>query len=136
MYFILFLLFIHSYYTMPRYTGFDISSIKNVKYVQQVSKGKNVYFDGDDRNLLLVIRNFSGISPYEFQRTKDNPYSRKKLLFYDNMANYHKVDAESDIKKGELFITTNRNISKKKFRLQKSNIYIGDTLYYLYRKNN
>lgn len=121
---------------MPRYTGFDISSIKNVKYVQQVSKGKNVYFDGDDRNLLLVIRNFSGISPYEFQRTKDNPYSRKKLLFYDNMANYHKVDAESDIKKGELFITTNRNISKKKFRLQKSNIYIGDTLYYLYRKNN
>ncbi len=136
MYFILFLLFIHSYYTMPRYTGFDISSIKNVKYVQQASEGKNVYFDGDDRNLLLVIRNFSGISPYEFQRTKDNPYSRKKLLFYDNMANYHKVDAGSDIRKGELFLTTNRNMSKKEFRLQKSNIYIGDTLYYLYRKNN
>ncbi len=135
-YLLFFLLFSHAYFTMPRYTGFDISSIKNVKYIRKVSEGSNVYFDGNDRNLLLVIRDFSGISPYEFQRTKDNPYSRKRLLFYNNMANYHKVNTESNIRKGELFLTTNRNISKKEFKLQKSNIYIGDTLYCLYRRIN
>lgn len=133
LYLLIFLLFYHTYFITPRYTGFNMESIRNVKDIQIITKGHEVYFNGDDKNLLLVIRDFSNISPYEFQRTKDSPYSHKNLLFYNHLANYHRATTDKQIKEGNYLLTTNKEVNHIKTHLVKQNMIIGDTKYYLFR---
>lgn len=127
------LLFANAYFTTSRFTGFNVNSIKNIQYLQKVYGKKNIYFYGEDKPPLVEIRNFSLISPYEFQRTKDNPYSKKELFFEDNIANYHRVDDLSDLKKGDLLLTTKKQ-PKQSFKMVKANIILGDSSYCLYRR--
>lgn len=131
-YLLFFLCFVHAYFTVPRYTGFDIDSIKNVEYIQKVSHRKKVYFDADDKNLLLIVRDFSGISPYTFQRTKDNPYSQKKLAFYNDMANYQRVTQNTELRKSDYLLINSTKNNNHRMKLVKKNIILGNTKYNLF----
>lgn len=130
LYLIYFMLFINAYFSVSRYTGFDTESIRNVKNIDKYSHNHNVYFESNDKNLLLVVRDFSQISPYEFQKTKDNPYSRSELLFYDNLSRYHRLTEKATLKKGDYLLTTDKKDNH--FKMVERNMTIGNTNYYLY----
>ena len=125
-------LFASTYFNTPRYTGFEMSTIDNVKYLDHL-KGK-IYFQTSDANFLLNCRDFSNKSPYYFQRTKDHPFSSRYLTANDKFGKYHRLTSEKKLYPGN-YLLSNNYIQQSGFTVVKTQITIGDTNYTLYKKN-
>ena len=77
------LFFFYRYFNGDRVTGMEINSIKNLSEFNTRDYSK-VYFVTDQSGFLLMLRFAKPVSPYEFQETKDEPFSQTKLDTDDN----------------------------------------------------
>ena len=125
-------LFAGAYFNTPRDTGFEISTIKSVNYLDHL-KGK-IYFQTSDANFLLNCRDFGSKSPYYFQRTKDHPFSSRYLTANDKFGKYHRLTSEKKLRQGN-YLLSNNNIQRADLAVVKTQIIIGNINYILYRKN-
>lgn len=120
--------FANTYYKLPRYTGFEISSIQSVKYMEERTDDSKVYFDTPDKNFLLIVRDFSNKSPYLFQKTKDHPYSTKYLMAYEKYDRYKKLSEKEKLTSGNYLVTNQMNFSKEYKRVGKP-FFLGNIQY-------
>lgn len=89
-------------YSWENNSGSVLKSLKAFNF-------KKVYYISDDPNFVIMVRDFLPISPYEYQKTKDNPYSTKILMSYTNYANFEPLVLGSNLqKKSMLFIEDNK----------------------------
>lgn len=95
--------FVGAYFYYPRYTGWDVSAMETIKELKPL-RYKHVYFTSSDPNFLYGVRTAVPVSPYEFQKTKDNPYSKTKLLTLNNYANFTRLENNTTVTKDSLLI--------------------------------
>ncbi|MFT9005681.1 MAG: hypothetical protein ABF991_13395 [Liquorilactobacillus hordei] len=88
--------FVEQYFNNSRYTGWETSAISEVKKLDLLSY-KRVFFASDDPNFVYEMRFILPVSPYEFQKTKDNPYSKKDLATKNKYANFVALPPDSKI---------------------------------------
>ena len=73
-YIIFFAWFTKLYFTLDRYTGFNSDAKIQLEQLK-TSNYERVYFASDDSEFIWLIRWGLPVSPYEFQKTKDYPFS-------------------------------------------------------------
>lgn len=93
------------YFSTDRFTGWETSAVSVLQSLH-TDQYKKVYFDSDNGDFLYFIRFCLPVSPYEYQETRDNPYSKTELGTSDHYANFERV-GDSAIEKGSLFIVEN-----------------------------
>ena len=97
--------FSYQYFSPGRYTGWETSAISALQVLESDHYDK-VYFDSDNGDFLYFIRFCLPVSPYEYQKTRDNPYSKTHLGTQNHYANFERI-GEMTIKKNSLFIVEN-----------------------------
>lgn len=99
------------YFTLERYTGWDIGAIDKIVSLN-TSKYNKVYFASDDGAFLYVARVAAPISPNEFQKTKDDPYSKVNLGMDNKYSNFERLTPDSKISNNSLIILPREKVSE------------------------
>ena len=76
------------------------------------SKYNKVYFASDDGAFLYVARVAAPVSPNEFQKTKDNPYSKVNLGMDNKYSNFERLTPDSKISNNSLIILPREKVSE------------------------
>lgn len=95
--------FSYEYFYLNRFTGWETSAVPVVQSLD-TKKYDRVYFDSDNGDFLYFIRFCLPISPYEYQKTKDNPYSKTLLGTTKHYDNFEKIGEEKCLKSNSLII--------------------------------
>lgn len=98
--------FAYQYFNLDRYTGWETSAIPVLQSLG-TEKYTAVYFDSDSENFLYFVRFCLQVSPYEYQETRDHPYSKTQLGTSDHYANFDRIGDTVDIDSNSLFIVEN-----------------------------
>lgn len=94
--------FSYQYFHLNRYTGWETSAIPVIQSLD-TKKYDRVYFDSDNDDFLYFIRFCIPISPYEYQETRDNPYSKTLLGTTKHYDNFEKIEGKI-LKRNSLII--------------------------------
>lgn len=97
--------FCNLYFNSDRYTGWETSAIPVLQSLETEQYDK-VYFASDDGNFLYFVRFCLPVSPYEYQATRDNPYSKTLLGTSDRYSNFERIGS-SGVSDNSLFIVEN-----------------------------
>lgn len=108
--------FIDQYFDPVRYTGWETGSV-HVLQSLHADQYKKVYFDSDNGEFLYFIRFCLPVSPYEYQETRDNPYSKTELGTTDHYANFERI-GNATPENDSLFILENSLAGNYEERLQ------------------
>ncbi|KRM07143.1 hypothetical protein [Liquorilactobacillus ghanensis] len=138
-YLCMFVFFTHEYFNQSRYlrTGWNVSTSQAIMDIN-AKKYKKVYFATDLDQFLLVIRDFSPVptSPYQYQKTKENPYRvadfpKEKFLNYQKIMPVTKFAKKSLILIEQSLLPQYINVSKQ-YQFVKT-VNIGGADYNVYQ---
>lgn len=124
-----FIAFTKNYYQVPRYTGMSMDTTSNISRIERRANNHSIFIQSKDQFLMQALRDFKPCSPYEYQATKDNPYSKTHLQAYDNFKNFHRISKPTKYVKGSLILTNDHRKFMKNARLLYSHIAIGSQVY-------
>lgn len=82
--------FCNQYFNLGRFTGWEISAIPVLQGLD-AEQYTRVYFDSDNDQFLYFVRFCLPVSPYEYQETRDHPYSKTELGTVDHYANFERI---------------------------------------------
>lgn len=99
------------YFTLERYTGWDISALNKITSMN-THRYKKVYFVSDSEFFMYVLRVAAPVSPYEFQKTKDHPYSKVNLGMDTKYSNFERLSDDSNIVNNSLIILPKEKVSE------------------------
>lgn len=91
------------YFKGDRYTGWSISSIESIANLGTDGYNK-VYFASDQHRFPFKLRFAVPVSPYEFQRTKDEPFSETVLDTEVHYSNFEKIDNNTEFQPDSLYL--------------------------------
>ncbi len=111
-YVVFFAWFSYQYFYLDRYSGWETSAIPIVQSLH-TKQYKKIYFDSDDGYFLYFIRFCLPISPYEYQETRDNPYSKTLLGTSNHYDNFERI-GEGSIMDNSLIIIESCKIENYK----------------------
>lgn len=120
-YVLFFTRFTYQYFNLDRYTGWETSAIPVLQSLD-TEKYAAVYFVSDSDNFLYFIRFCLPISPYEYQATRDHPYSKTQLGTSDHYANFERIGDTADIDSNTLFIIENSHAGNYAELLEESTL--------------
>ena len=129
------LLYVHMYFSPKRYTGWRIESIQKISEVGDYPK---VYFTSEQGDFIWFVRFAIPISPYEFQKTKDHPYSEKddEIGSYKCYRNFERITSDSECEEGAVYLIQDKDAetldSVLSGREQHSELLLNGLKYYLY----
>lgn len=86
--------FSYQYFHLNRFTGWETSAISVIQSLDTKNYDR-VYFDSDNSDFLYFIRFCLPISPYKYQETKDNPYSKTLLGTIQHYDNFEKIEGKN-----------------------------------------
>jgi 4-amino-4-deoxy-L-arabinose transferase-like glycosyltransferase len=110
----------YQYFKLPRNTGWETSAVKEVQTLQTDNYSK-VYFDSDYSPFLYFVRTAHPISPYQFQKTKDHPYSKKELWVSDHYSNFERLKNQTILSNHALIIIESSRIENNLKYLNNAN---------------
>ena len=99
------------YFTLERYTGWDISALNKITSMN-THRYKKVYFASDSDFFMYALRVAAPVSPYEFQKTKDHPYSKVNLGMDTKYSNFERLSDDSNIVNNSLIILPKEKVSE------------------------
>ena len=73
---------------------------------------KKVYFASDSEFFMYALRVAAPVSPYEFQKTKDHPYSKVNLGMDTKYSNFERLSDDSNIVNNSLIILPKEKVSE------------------------
>ena len=126
-------IYTNQYFTLERYTGFDISALNKITSMN-THRYKKVYFASDSEFFMYALRVAAPVSPYEFQKTKDHPYSKVNLGMDTKYSNFERLSDDSNIVNNSLIILPKEKVSEYDNKLKgRNNIdtFIFDSTEYL-----
>ncbi len=94
-YTIFFSWFAKLYFTSDRYTGFNTDAKLQLERLN-TSNYERVYFASDDSDFICMIRWALPVPPYDFQSTKDYPFSLDHLTTNDLYSNFERLSEVRD----------------------------------------
>lgn len=112
----------YQYFKLDRYTGWEISAINTIQSLKTENYSK-IYFASDNNDFLYFIRTAIPVSPYKFQKTKDDPYSKVKLKTKDHYLNYERINSSLNISHHNSLLIVESS-QREKFLLLTNNLRI------------
>lgn len=91
------------YFHLDRFTGWETDAVAALQslHTDQYSK---VYFDSKNENFLYFVRFSLPVSPYEYQETRDHPYSKTELGTKEHYVNFERISEGVKTDSDALFI--------------------------------
>lgn len=114
--------FMYQYFNAQRNTGAEISGIEQVRKLKTENYRK-VYFISNAHDFVDMMRLAVPVSPQKFQATKENPYSKEKVIFTEKYSNFERYNGQK-LKNCMLILPMDQMKMHKNYKISYK-VYLG-----------